>query len=308
MQALLFIAIFSLFLSVATSITVGSGYSTQQITQQRIAEEEAFFKNISIVINDITRNAFQASDPSVTDPIDLIRSSTSLAQLASGRWSDPTLDPWGNQVTGLMAREYRVLYNAAGSTVVAPVTAFALISPGPNRKAETTLPSGTPTIGSVQNIAAGGDDIVLAFTDEPAQHENWEVIQHHMDRIALAETRYYQVNSFQYRSQLMTKYLQAVQSDAVTTPPDINDMMKNDPGAPQFLDLNTDNNRRFLGIDDDFAAIERQLSSGGRLLVKTTNNPDKSITLQVVNDPGAPSPWGSPPSSLAYTMQLKGTF
>jgi hypothetical protein len=306
MQALLFIAMFSMFMSVAANIVVGSVGSTQQLTNQRKEEVENFFKSLNIVINNLTRNRFEATPASQNDPLAFIRTTQDLAQLSSGHWGDPTLDPWGNTITGLMAKGNRVLYSNGTDSVVAPVTAFAFISPGSNRELETEIPS-TPSIAALQGILppVGSDDIVSVFTNEPAQRENWAVVQHRLDRIAAAEMRYYQIQAFEYRVQLMDQYLEQIKINGLLTPPDISQMMRDDPNAPQFLDLNSDENRRLLGVDDDFAVIERTLSSGGRLLVRTTTNADKSITLQVTNDPNYPTPWNS---ALSYTQTLKGNL
>lgn len=311
MQALLFMAIFSMFMSVATNIVVGSVGSTQQLTNQRRQETEEFFKNIGMVINNLTRNAFEAAPVNQTDPIALIENTQELSQLGGGHWRGPTYDPWGSQIIALMARENRVIYTNGIDTVVAPVSAFALVSPGPNRALETELP-GAASIASLQGILppVGSDDIVSVFTNEAAQRENWAVVQHRVERIAAAEMRYYQVQAFQYRNQLMNQYLQQIKATGVLVPPDISQMMKDDPNAPQFLDLNRDaagldSNRRKLGVDDDFNIIERTLTNGGRLKVVTTTNPDKTITLKVINDPNNPTPWNS---GLSYSQTLKGNL
>lgn len=307
MQALLFMAIFSLFMSIATNIVVGSVGSTQQLTNQRREETERFFKSVDIVINNITRNAFDL--PAAEDPMVLIRSNTDLSQLSSGHWSDPTLDPWGNQLVGMLARENRVLYTDGTSSVVAPVTVIALLSPGPNRKFDfqSGLPQPPYSASSLQGLLPdiGSDDIVTVFSNEPAQRDNWANVQHRMERIAAAEMRYFQVQAFQYRVKLMDQYLAQIKQTGVLTAPDIAQLMQNDPNAPQFLDLNSDANRRLLGVDDDFAIIERTLSNGTRLHVRTTTNPDKSVTLEVNNDPNFPTTWNR---DLSYKQTLKGNI
>lgn len=305
MQALLLIAVFSLFMSIATNIVVGSGANTQQLTALRREETERFFRSVEMVINNYTRDNFDA--PKTNDPLNILRNYQDIRQLASGHWADPAIDPWGSVVTGLVAREDRVLYTSSGGdSVIAPVTAIALISPGPNHQLETAVPQ-TATISALQGILppVGSDDIALVFTNEAAQRENWSTVQHRLDRIAAAEMRYYQIQALEYRIKLMNDYLTQIKQTGALTAPDISQMMRDDPNAPQFLDLNADANRRLLGVDDDFALIERILTSGGRLQVKTFTQPDKSLTLEVINNPAWPTPWNR---NLSFKQTLKGNI
>jgi hypothetical protein len=307
MQAMLLIAVFSLFMSVAGSIVINSGAGSAQITQQRIEEMQTYFEAIEIVINDITRNNFQFGTSAADDIATLVRDTPDLSQLSIGRWADPMLDAWGTSITALQAREFRALASGNGQ-IVAPVTAIALISPGPNKQLETAIP-GTLTIASLQGVLppSGSDDIVHIFNNESAQRQNWDKVQHHLSRIAAAELRYYQMQIFEYRTTLMNNYLQQLRTSGGASIPDISVMMANDPNAPRFIDLSSSSNRLQLGVDDDFSAIERGLEGGGRLVVETTLNADHSATLTVKNS-SSPTPWGNPTSNLSYSMTLKGTL
>lgn len=307
MQAMLLIAVFSLFMSVAGSIVINSGAGTAQITQQRIDEMKTYFEAIEIVVSDITRNNFQFGTSAADDVATLVRNTRELSQLSTGRWSDPMLDAWGSLITAVQAREFRALASGNGQ-IVAPVTAVALISPGPNKQLETVIP-GTLTIASLQGVLppSGSDDIVHVFNNESAQRQNWDKVQHHLSRIAAAELRFYQMQIFEYRNTLMTDYLALLRNSGGASVPDISVIMANDPDAPHFKDISSMAARYELGIDDDFSAIERNLQGGGRLEVQTTLNPDKSATLTVRNS-SSPTPWGNPASNLSYSMTLKGTL
>lgn len=307
MQAIFFITLFSLFLSIGTSIVIGSGSSSTQITQARIDETQAFFNSLQASINQITRDNLQATTAAqVTDPANFIKTNENLAQLASGRWTDPTLDPWGKAIQVLAARENRVLYSNGADQVIAPVTGFALISSGPDQVLQTAIPT-NPTIASLQGILppVGSDDIVSVFTDEPAQRQNWTYRQKHLQNIANAMMRHYQFQTKNYVDNYSANYLTQLQTRGVTTTPDITTLMLTDPNAPTYPDVNDISSRASLGVEEDFQALERVLPSGGSFRVESTTNPDNSVTLRLTNGPTR-TPWGGTTGNLNYTINLKG--
>ncbi|MBI1308532.1 MAG: hypothetical protein GC129_01560 [Proteobacteria bacterium] len=310
MQAMLFLAIFSLFLSVTGGIIVGAGESTAQLSRMRVDAAQDYMNAVRKVAQNITLDNFELAPSSQTDILAFIRTTPDLAQLGTGRWADPTLDPWGQPMQGLMVRENRVLYsNPPSDTVVVPVTGVALISSGPNHKLETTIPA-VGSISALQGILppVGSDDIVITFTNEDAQRDNWANVRQHLGRIASAQLRYYQEQVNAYRTTIMNQYLTQLQSGSANLTLDFTTLMANDPNAPRFLDLSVDANRRLLGVDEDFRLLEKTLPGGGKLAITSIANPDSSLTLRLTNNATSPTPWGSPASSLSYSINLKGTL
>lgn len=306
MQAIIIMALFSLVLSIAGGIAIGSGPNTQQMVQMQVQQMQEYMRNVEIIMNDITRNELEAAPSTVTDMVPYIQSNQNLMQLSSGRWADPALDAWGNPLKGYVVRENRVLYVNGTDKIVAVVTGVVLASAGPDREFQTSIPTVT-TIAALQGILppVGSDDIVAVFTDEATQQDLWQGMMTRMRRIANAELNDYQLKLGTYKLALEEKYRQEIAETGAVTSPSLEVMLKTDPDAPQYADLNSTAGRLALGVDSDFSALERTWGNGGRMKVTSTSNADGTLTLQLVNDPLNPTIWGS--GGLQYTMIIQGS-
>lgn len=308
MQAIIVVALFSLVLAIAGGIAIGSGPNTQQMTRMQVQQMQDYFHDVEVVMRDITSNQLEAAPATVNDIVPYIQSNQNLMQLSSGRWADPALDAWGNPLKGYVVRENRVLYTNGSDKVVAVVTGVVLASAGPDREFQTDV-SAAGTIAALQGILppVGSDDIVAVFTDESTQQETWQGMMTRLRRIANAELNDYQLKLASYKLALDDKRRQELADTGAITTPSLDVMLKTDPDAPKFADINVAANRLALGVDSDFSALERIWGNGGRMKVVSTANADGTLTLQLVNDPLNPTVWGSSGSGLQYSIIIQGS-
>jgi hypothetical protein len=313
MQAALLVAIFTLLFAVMASL-VSNNPNSSQLKANWIAQTKAYFKNIELVVNNkLTPSYWQANPGNIATLADYIRNTNSLKQLSPSAFPDKALDPWGSVLQGaILTRTMPEFVDAStGAKVLAPVTGFLLVSPGPDRTLQTTLPTitGTTTLAVLQGVTAAGDDIVYTFTDEAAQIDQLKRIRAHLDRIAAAALQDYQQKLATYRAARVAAY--QAQLSASGSVSDLDTMMQDGSDAPTFADLSVAAQRVSLGVDEDFREIEVGSSITGNgtadrnyLVVKSTSVSD-TITLSIYN--GSPAtPWTGGTGGLLYQIKVKG--
>lgn len=311
MQAVVFIAIFSLALSILMGLAAGYGPSTKQLIGTQVEETKKYFKDVQTVIRDTTRNNLEAAPATVTDIVPYMQSNQNIAQLSLGRWGDPTLDIWGNPVKGFVVRAEGSLYAGpagTGDIVSSTISGIVLLSAGPDRVFQTTLPK-SKTFTAIYGAAVplGSDDILTVFTDEVEQRQNWEDMVTQMNRLASALLSEYQSRLTAYKNDVEAQRQQEIATNGYSSIT-LENKLLTDPNAPNFIDVTTPANRKPLGSDEDFALLERTWGNGGRMKVISVvgTAAESSMTLRLVNDPVNPTVWGSPPSKLQYSINIKG--
>lgn len=316
MQAIFIISIFSLVLTIMASIISSGTSNTAQLTKQRIEETHAFFEKVAkVTLNDITLNQMMANPANATNPADFIKGMSQLSLLSSGRMGDPSLDAWGKPIQGVIFTEYQSLTNNSDSRVTVPVTGIVLVSGGPDGIVQTPIKPVTSLSGIYGIVVPTGatgapanDDIIYAFDNSTMQQQALDGLKAHMERIGSAALRELQTRVGAYRQVKLAQY----QSD-IAKGKDVNISnldISTDPNAPRFLALdNTQtglNNRRQLGVDEDFSVIEETLPNGGQLVLNapTPVNATDPLVITVTNSSNNPTPWGTKAVPLQYVIKV----
>lgn len=315
MQAALLLVLFTVLFAVMNGI-IGTNDSSAQLRAQRIRETEDYFKAINMVVNtEITPNYWHGNPAGKTSITDYINNTETLKQLSPSRFADKSLDPWSTPLKGLILTRTLSIFTDGTAKVLAPVTGFLLVSAGPDKVFQTTIPTVTAStpLSTLQGVIAAGDDIVSTFTDEEAQRDQLKRIRFHAGRIAAAALQKYQADIAAYRKQRIADYqAQLATSGAIVN---LDDMMEDDTGAPTFADLSVASNRSALGVDEDFGEIESgstltttNAAQRGKLSVQSVANaPAKTLTVRVYDIAATSgSPWTGGTGGLLYQVTVKG--
>lgn len=318
MQTIFIISIFSLIMTVISAIISMGSSNTAQLTDQRIEETRQFFENISrVALNDITMEYMHGNPNGATTPESFIKNLSEIKRLSSGRLTNPALDAWGQEIQGAVLTEYQSLTASTDpeNRVIVPVTGYLLVSGGPDRVIQTTITSPTnvaqiysvvvPTnsVGVPQN-----DDIIYAFDNRTVQQQILESIKARMNRIGTAALKELQVRISDYRQTKLATYQQQVASgqQGDLTLLDIT----NDTAAPKFLALDNSNqgkdNRRLLGVDEEFAMLEREIGTGGQFVLSAAqpSSTMAPLVIGITNDPAKPTPWGRPANQFRFQIKV----
>lgn len=357
MQAALIFAFFGIFMAVIGGITSNSTDSTRQLMLNYTQQTKDFFHAAEkILVASTVPDNMEVPAPatscngSSSDSEGTAYTAKSvgpylcrreLAQLATWSFANSgTNDPWGRPFQGIVIT--RDMSVAPG--VEAPVTAFALVSSGPDRQMganlQAAINNAVSTIDGVTNArqaimrvmrltpdldtAAGNDtdDIAYTFTTQRAQEERWAAIEGAVNRIGVAALRNYQQQFMRYQASMPTLYNSNISSYFNTTTGVVNittstlNLWKNQTGAtvPTMAspDLNTTAGRYQLGVDQEFNLITQTVANGGSGMRLTTSVADSTygsndiLTLQLTN---SSSPWGSGAGAvgnISFTVVVTG--
>lgn len=319
MQAIFFISIFSLMLTVVASLISSGTSSSAHLTADRIDETKQFFAQVAnVTLNDVTLTNLKGNPNNATNPADFIRNLSQLRLLSNGRLADPALDAWGHPIQGAIFTEYHVL--TSGSDLVSvPVTGYVLVSGGPDGIVQTPIPAIITSLSALYGItvpttptgAPANDDIVFSFDNSEVQNQALTSLKSHMERIGSAALKELQVRTTAYR---LTK-LQQYQAD-IAAGKDVNVSsidIGSDPNAPRFLALDNSvtglNNRRQLGVDADFNYVERVLPDSSHFVLgaPVPLSATDPLVITIVNDANHPTPWGKPANTLKYSISVANT-
>lgn len=175
MQSIGLLAIFG-FMYGVVALFIAS-ISQSSMLHKALNEEKTheIFREIEFVVNDrILLDSATFEDHAAGFNIATMLSVQNVFPQTMGRTlQEITYDPWGSEVQVRFADS---TYAVSGSAV-APISAIALLSPGPDRVFQTTVPpqSAALTFRDVQRIeaATGSDDIVHTFTTLSAMKRAW---------------------------------------------------------------------------------------------------------------------------------------
>ena len=316
MQTIFIISIFSLVLTIASSIISGGMSSSQQVTKQDIKDTKTFFESIAKVVNnDVTMEYFHANPNNSTTPEHYINNLSEVKRLSSGRSANPATDAWGQVIKGSIITEYQWLMNDENKVSV-PVTGFLFVSGGPDRIIQTVIPTTLTTVAQLNTVVVPtdafgkpkNDDIVYNFDNRAIQTQLLDAMRARMNRIGIASLKELQVRMSDYRQLKLKQYQDAI---AAGNEGDLTLLdTANDSGAPRFLTLDDSatglDNRRKLGVDEDFGVLEDALGSGGHFDVtaeQATGN-GTPLVITVLNDGTRPTPWGKVPSAFKFQIKV----
>lgn len=357
MQAAVVLVLAGFFMAVIGGITGNSTDSARQLMLNYTEQTKQYFKSAEkLIVGSIVPDNMEFPAPatscngSSSDSEGNAYTSKSvgpylcqrqLAQLASWSFANGgTNDPWGRPFQGIVIT--RDMSVAPG--VEAPVTAFALISSGPDRQMganlQAAINNAISTIDGVANnrqaimrvmrltpdldTAAGNDtdDISYNFTTQRAQEERWASIEGSMNRIGVAVLRNYQQQFMRYQTNMPTLYNSNLSSYFNTTTGVVNittstlNLWKNQTGAtvPTMASpsINTTAGRYQLGVDQDFNYITQTVGNGGSGMALTSTITDSTygsndvLTMRLTN---SSSPWGSGAGAvgnISFTVVVTG--
>lgn len=190
MQAFVYLGLFGAVFFAMVSVTVGAMYSTVQQQQAHVQKVKKMYTDIAHAINDVvlqTNGILTLSLPDNPPGNDNPNSLAFLAPYVGFTIDDMTTDPWGMpfKITRIDNTETLGAYgpactagnelteNCGGAKV--QVSYYAVISAGPDRKFDTTLPTDITSWKNLNSAGApaGSDDMVLTFSDQDALQKLW---------------------------------------------------------------------------------------------------------------------------------------
>ena len=196
MQAIFFLGLFGVFYFLVASATVGVTQNAMQIKQARVQQVEEMFEDIRVAID---KGVLQ-------EQIDLVGYTSgnslnlnNLAEFTSWTQGQMTTDIWQNPVQTVVGIEPTTLYAIGpGMGAVADIAHIAIMSPGPDRIMQTSMPS--PTASSIRalQVPDESDDIVVKFSTYDSMIDIWNRAQKIDNTIVSAARQSYaaQVRSF----------------------------------------------------------------------------------------------------------------
>ena len=190
MQAALILGMFGALFFVTSSITTILTQSTQQIKLRQLERVDNMFNDIATVLNEVVlKQTFSLANQSIDDMSFLS---------ADISWTEDQLrfDPWGSEYgVGHFTQPVQIAAYAPGLGASAQVDYFTLISPGPNRRYETSFSGAevsttTPPLPNNYNDwrdlranGANGDDILTMFSTQDSLGDVWNRATSVTDRI-----------------------------------------------------------------------------------------------------------------------------
>jgi hypothetical protein len=316
MQAMLFFGLFGFMAAVIGGIIALSNVTAQKLRLMLLDQTHQQFKNVATVINEqYVRSYLQSPVPSGGTSQDIgpfICALQEVRQLIDCSTGLPK-DPWGHDVTGKVVRQMKAFSTTNNLVFSVPVTAYAMLSAGPDGIVDTTLPPNPTTIAQLTALTATNDDILEVFTDAKGQQDNVNAVQGAMDHMGLAVQKQYQEQFGQIKSGLQNMYANINGNTDITSAQMQNawkvwtDSSHQPPavGDPNYTTLMTayrtniipsyptpSLNKLFtgavfnpytVGADGDLATIQRTLPSGGSMGV-TASVSDSDFTHYGIND------------------------
>lgn len=190
MQAALILGMFGALFFVTSSITTILTQSTQQIKQRQLERVDNMFDDVATVLNEVVlKQTFSLANQSM-DNLSFLSTDISWTE------GQLTTDPWGSEYgVGHFTQPVQIAAYGPGLGASADVDYFTLISPGPNRRYETSmsgvetstteppLPSDYNDWRDLRANGAKGDDILTMFSTQDALGDVWNRATTVTDRI-----------------------------------------------------------------------------------------------------------------------------
>jgi hypothetical protein len=185
MQAIIVIGLTGFIYATIASMVAAVFTSALEYRERSIAQLEQMFEDVDFAVN----NVILQQQVDLTLFPELSSNANDLSELATyTTWSvdELTMDPWESPIqirAQLAPAALSTVYvdDSTGSgdpifdnLVIAPIWAFALISPGPDRNLDTPIPL-VPNYRQILNLepAAGSDDIIHTFSTQKTMFSIW---------------------------------------------------------------------------------------------------------------------------------------
>ena len=349
MQPLIFFALFGALLAAIAGIITTATDSTRQFVTNQITETRTYFEKVRLILTEnVTPALMQIPYLTCPDGISYTENDVraylcqpNIARLTQWVGSGyGIIDPWKREFTGFVIRDETPIYASAPDYVVTvPVTAFALVSRGPDGELATQLEADLGALSSSSSsrdvlrlsapdpatcdVATDGscDDIVLTFSNQVAQQRRWEAVKASVDRIGSAALRNYEQQFMKFAAELPVIFAnnlsQFVDADGniVFTSQNVNIWQGQGLNPPTLgaVDLSSATTRTAAGVDEEFRYLTDPISSGGSGLAlafavtSSANGYQDVLTISVTN---SASPWGlweSQGGLLTYRKVVEAT-
>lgn len=199
MQALFYSAIFGFFYVILAGLISTISQSSMLVKQSQVSQAKEVFSDIEFVVNQKVLGDFMSlsSFDSSFDPSNMLENQPVFLESTGWTKEQLTHDPWHSQVRVVSVERMAAL--APG--VEAPITAIALVSPGPDKQVGAALEASLTALnaggGDYRDVlrleaSSASDDIVHTFSTLPAMRRNWKRINASVSTIKnLAEFSYY---------------------------------------------------------------------------------------------------------------------
>lgn len=321
MQAIFMFAIVGLIAGGLSFIARSVSESMVGLRDRQVAETERFFEEVEAVYTRQIVPQLMAvpEEAELRDYLvrDEIRQGVNWSMAPLGQ------DAWKKDITGFVSREFITILAATdGTNVTVPVTAFLLVSAGPDREVDPALQAeidalnASSTLRDITRVeaTAGTDDIVLAFTTQKAQEKRWLDVQGRIGQIAGIMERHYAQQIQRFQGDIANFYTLNVADFFVDdgaggrtlsiTEDMLNAWQAGAPGAPTFASLDTEAERAILGVEENWRFIEETSNLRINVSVLSSGSGFEDILrLELVNDG---SPWGDASGTLTYITEVAG--
>jgi hypothetical protein len=257
MQTIIFMAIFAMFFSVVASVISMGTVSSATIKAEAIAKTQQYLSNMAQVINDqITSQYFTANPGGKNTLDDYVRSRPELTALTISRNGDTFADAWSRPIKGDWVKdEKQFLLNDPTNQVRVPVTAFLLVSMGPDGILQTKIPA-LKNVSDVYGVRPEGDDILTAFDNRGAQTQLLNTIQSRINRIVAASVKNLEGRLNARQQALLREYKTQVEN-GLSPSLDMIDLKNDTPlktkiAAKQlFYDLDKEEDCQPIGVEEE---------------------------------------------------------
>jgi|GEM_PF-2511727 len=331
MQALFFFALFGLFFSVVQGLISGGAISAIQLKQSQLDGTTVFFRDFENLINQqVIPQSLRV--PDLGNNITAYLDQDLVKEGVNWNYSTKTTeDPWNSAFDGFVVHQRTAVRSqAGGGQVHLPITAFVLVSAGPDRVIDPTLRarlnglSATSEVRDVLNIDASTntDDIVYTFSTFAALEDRWQEIEDRINETAQAASRQYTTNYLIFLEQLLNVYganyltffndegllnfsaanISQWRADGIITPlPDMVNFEDGDffgsGGAKDYIENETNLRLRF----EAFRSANGVRSAECRSTIPLTLS--DHLRICVTNNG---SPWGDDSGRLFYYRDVQG--
>lgn len=289
MQAIIFFVMFGMLSAVVGGIVGLTSESTINLIQRQVESQRQTFSDIATIITGLTvpENFESPGSSSTTNPAEYICGRPELRRVASCATQGLNLvmqDMWGRPVTGYQKRFATTAFSGTTSggvfSVQGPVTAYVLVSAGPDGLIDGRLQADLNSLGSSSTLNSiirlraydtastpassndSLDDIVVTFSDRLAQEKNFETVQDNINRIAVAALQNYSVQFRQYQSNLASVYADAFNGgNPITIDEDVMNLWQTSAPSGTVPTFDASHYSR-MGVEAEHQAIERVVPSG----------------------------------------------
>ncbi|PIZ30666.1 MAG: hypothetical protein COY40_04115 [Alphaproteobacteria bacterium CG_4_10_14_0_8_um_filter_53_9] len=331
MLAIYLMAVFGFLTAIMAGVAYTGAETSLQLIERRVEETQNFFTTASLILNEqVTAKNMELTGVSTCkgnavtaqSPLSLLCRDDVL-QLSTWGMLGTVTDPWASQIQGVVVTERK----GVGPAVLAPVTAYSFISPGPDRQLSPNLSAqlaqvqaqaagGSASVRDVMRLEAdqGSDDIVMNFNNQAAQMSRWDRIEGAISIIAAAAQEKYMVDFQNFEPQLLAYHQSLLTAgysmDSILTTESLAKGWKTRGYATEPKLINPVTSPLVLGVDGDVSIIESARPLGSSLNLTSTvysANPGlfpsakDALTIGLSNNG---SPWGDTSGNIGYTKSF----